>query len=118
MGGKIIKGFSTLYCLNSNGELINPKSKRVLKYEIDKSGYKMYKLRREDGSKKNVKLHRLVAENFIDNPENKPYVIHKNGDILDNSFGNLEWSSLKPKPFSNRIKDLLNKIENETKKKD
>ncbi len=62
----------------------------VRKASVNKAGYH-YMAFREDGKQKNYYIHRLVAETFIDNPDNKPFVNHINGDKGDNTVFNLEW---------------------------
>lgn len=64
----------------------------LLKGHIDKDGYIKYTLYK-NGKPNNVFAHRLVAEAFIDNPENKKQVNHKNGIKSDNRVENLEWNT-------------------------
>ena len=49
----------------------------------------------EKCKKKNFYVHQLIALAFLPNPENKPYVNHKNGVQLDNVVSNLEWATEK-----------------------
>ena len=53
-------------------------------------GYVMYDLFK-DNKRKTVRLHRLVAEAFIPNPENKPEVNHIDHNTDNNYADNLEW---------------------------
>lgn len=52
--------------------------------------YKIVKLTKNN-ERKDYYIHRLVAEAFIDNPNNYPCINHINGDKRDNRVENLEW---------------------------
>lgn len=45
----------------------------------------------DGGERKRLNVHRLIAEVFIDNPNNLPQVDHKNNINTDNRIGNLRW---------------------------
>jgi len=62
-----------------------------LKPSIGKHGYKIVTLKTGNRKYKQLLLHRLLAEAFIPNPENKCCVNHKDGNKLNNSLDNLEW---------------------------
>ena len=49
----------------------------------------------KDGEREEIKVHRLVAMEFIANPDNKPNINHKDGNPLNNCVDNLEWCTQK-----------------------
>ena len=63
-------------------------------WHMHDKGYKIVSLTK-DGKTKNVFVHRLVAEAFIDNPYNLPMVNHKDEDKTNNFVENLEWCTNK-----------------------
>lgn len=93
----MIKEWKTLpYALNydvSNyGEIRQNKKNKTLKTYINKqNGYAYVFIRDNNGKYFNKRIHRLVAEMFIPNPNNLPMVNHKDFDRSNNHLTNLEW---------------------------
>ena len=67
---------------------------RFLKPMKDRGGY-LYVNLAYKGKYKSVKIHRLVATSFIDNPNNLPAVNHIDEDKTNNKVSNLEWVTIK-----------------------
>jgi hypothetical protein len=82
------------YLVSNTGEVKHERTNRILKGS-KVSGYRFVNIYRDDGTKKNCLIHRLVAQTFLENPEKKPVVNHKDTNILNNHVSNLEWVTYK-----------------------
>lgn len=77
------------YVMRKGGGSIKVRE-RVLKERYAPNGYASVILYK-NGTPKKYSIHRLVAIAFIDNPKNKPYVNHKDGNKVNNCVSNIEW---------------------------
>ena len=89
---KPITGYEGLYEVCSAGFVRRMPSERVLNPSPDKDGYLRVTLYKNK-KRKDMKMHRLVAEAFIENPENKPTVEHMDGNKKNNHVDNLIWAT-------------------------
>ena len=100
---KYIKGYNNKYYITKDGKVYisNYRNTGVAKEMKPRiiSGYYSLGLENpnstvENRKQKIHKIHRLLAEHFIPNPENKPCVNHIDGNKLNNSLDNLEWATI------------------------
>ena len=75
------------YDVRENGEIIGPRGK-PLSCHVSNAGYARVWIRG-----KNRSVHRMVAQTWVENPEGKPCVNHKDGNKLNNHANNLEWTT-------------------------
>lgn len=103
---KEIKGFDGYYISDTGdaycdlGKGNRDRNKRVDMYKLNpritKNGYeRIYARETSTNKRKDIYIHRAVAEAFIPNPENKKYVNHINCKRNDNDVNNLEWVTAK-----------------------
>lgn len=97
-----IKGYEGLYLISDEGTVIAlprcvyngrgfyERPKRELKQGTRAGKYKFVVLTK-DGNETSFSVHRLVAEAFLDNPDDLPQVNHKDEDPSNNHVENLEW---------------------------
>lgn len=81
------------YMVSNFGNVWSNKTKKALKPSPHRQGYHLLstKLGGRNGLALCVRIHRMVAMQFIPNPDNKPEVNHIDGDKTNNCVSNLEW---------------------------
>jgi len=87
---KDIKGYERLYQVSNTGRIKSLAKGKIRKLQKNRYGYLMVGLYK-NGISKYMTVHRIVANAFIPNSQNKPEVNHKNGIKTDNRVENLEW---------------------------
>lgn len=92
---KDVVGFEDYFRVSTFGNVYSKRTGIILKQVLRVNGYKTISTRIGGRSGKALcfKVHRLVAEAFISNPQNKPEVNHKDGNKANNSVQNLEWNT-------------------------
>ena len=106
---KPIVGYEGLYEVSNLGNVRNLKTNIILKQKINKGGYMNVGLWKN--GKKTFLIHRLVAQAFIPNPDNKPEVNHKDEIKSNNCVYNLEWVTSKENAnYGSRTERLSNKL--------
>ena len=88
-----IQGFENQYAISTKGRVRNIRTGRILKYGIDGHGYPFVVLYKANSKPKQIKIHKLVAESFIDNPNKLPQVDHIDEVKTNNDVSNLRWVS-------------------------
>lgn len=101
-GQALILGFDYEYVVTNKGEIISHaryhNHNMVMKPHKDKTGYMNIGLIK-NGRSTVHRVHRIVACAFIPNPENKPYINHKDGTRDNNCVDNLEWCTQKENAY-------------------
>ena len=89
------------YDITYDGKVINKHNRHILKGQPNSKGYLRVCI-----GKKFYFIHRLVAEKYVPNPDNKEQVNHKDGNKLNNTADNLEWVN-NQENRNHAVKDFL-----------
>ena len=95
------------YNVSTSGQITNVTTGQVLKPFIDRRGYENFSLWGDDGTRKTLRGHQLVARKYIPNPDNLPQVDHLDGNKRNNSVENLEWVTNRENNLRARANGLM-----------
>lgn len=105
---KDIRGFEGIYSIDEYGNIKNNKSNKLIKPYLSNKGYKLIDLYKNK-KKYKFSVHKLVAINFVPNPNNYPIVLHKDNIKTNTYYKNLIWGTYSENN-KQAIKDGLNKV--------
>lgn len=116
-------GYEGLYQISSWGRVKSlsridsrghKRKEKMRDLSTDKDGYKYIGLSKKGEKRKNYRIHRLVATAFIPNPNNLPYINHKDTNPSNNHVDNLEWCTIE---YNNNYGDRIKKAKESIRKK-
>ena len=110
-----VKGYENLYKINKQGDIYSCHYRKNMTYLEKTDGYYYVDLT-IDGKRHKCYIHRLIALQYIDNPDNLPEVDHIDRNKKNNSIDNLRWCS-RAVNRRNRPDIIENLTEEETKKR-
>ena len=87
---KVIQNYKN-YSVSNLGNIKNNKTNKILKPNFNKQNYAYVWIKNNDNICKRVRIHRLVAQEFIPNRDNKSCVNHLDYNPSNNCLDNLEW---------------------------
>lgn len=88
---KAIPGYEGRYSVTKDGRIYLHSQNRLSNPAPNSRGYVTLVLINKDGKRSTQRVHRLVAQAFIPNPNKKQCVNHIDGDTTNNAISNLEW---------------------------
>lgn len=92
---KDIEGYEGMYKISNLSRVKSYRrgSIKIMRQTVNASGYHIVELARNN-ERRSFRVHRLLAQAFIPNPDKKPVINHINGKKGDNSLNNLEWVTI------------------------
>ena len=103
---KDVIGYENIYGVTSCGRVYSYKRQKFLTPGVNNKGYLIVCLCK-DGQRKTYKIHRLVAEAYLPNPDNLPQVDHIDNDKTHNYLNNLQWITNRNNVRKGRNKPVL-----------
>lgn len=94
---KWINGYEGKYEISNFGNIksyVRRKFGKLMVPKFDKDGYRGVGLRDKNSIRKHYRIGRLVAIAFIENPNNYPFINHKDCNVKNDNVDNLEWCTM------------------------